>query len=111
VTTAPDALTVLIEALDTFAGALETGRADVVLAAGESLAAAVSGIRTADLALLSRHPHTRARVDEARQKLTRCRALGAAASGMTALVGMPGYGPRGRQATPVPPAATVASRV
>src|SRR5688572_8677544 len=59
VTPAPDALTVLIEALDRFAGALETGRADAVLAAEELLAAAVSGVRTADLALISRNPQTR----------------------------------------------------
>ena len=109
-TPAPDALTVLIEALDSFAGALETGRADAVLAAEERLAAAVSGIRTADLAPISRNPLTRGRIDEAHFKLTRCRAMGAAASGLMALMSTPAYGPRGLQPGVGTPAATVVSR-
>jgi hypothetical protein len=111
VTPAPDALTVLIEALDGFARALETGRADAVLAAEELLAAAVSGIRTADLTLISRNPHTRGRIDEARNKLAGCRAMGAAASGLIAVMGTPVYGPRGRQADPAAPSAMLASRL
>lgn len=101
----------LIGALDGFAGALETGRADAVLAAEEVLAAAVSSIRTADLTLLSRHPDTRIRVDEARHKLLQCRAMGAAASGLTAVMGMPAYGRRGVHAVPLTTEATLASRV
>jgi hypothetical protein len=111
VTPAPDALTVLIEALDGFAAALETGRADTVLAAEELLAAAVSGIRTADLALICRNPQTRGRLDEARHKLTRCRAMGAAASGLMAVMGTPVYGPRGLHPLATTPAPTLASRV
>lgn len=110
-TPAPDALTVLIDALDGFADALETGRADAVLAAEEVLAAAVSGIRTADLTLVSRNPDTRVRIDEARHKLLRCRAMGAAASGLTAVMGMPAYGRRGAHAVPRLTDATMASRV
>jgi hypothetical protein len=101
---------VLIEALDGFAGALATGRAEAVLAAEENLAAAVSGIRSADLALISRNPETRWRVDDARHKLARCRALGAAASGLTALVGVPAYGPRGLRTQTAVQAPTVMSR-
>jgi hypothetical protein len=111
VTPAPDALTVLIEALDGFAVALETGRADAVLAAEELLAAAVSGIRTADLTLISRNPQTRGRIDEAHAKLTRCRAMGAAAAGLMAVMGAPVYGPRGLRPLAATTAATVASRV
>ncbi len=110
-TPAPDALTVLIDALDGFAGALETGRADAVLTAEEALAAAVSAIRATDLTLLSRNPDTRVRVDEARHKLLRCRAMGAAASGLTAVMGMPAYGRRGAHAIPLPADATMVSRV
>ena len=110
-TPAPDALTVLIEALDGFGAALETGRAEAVLAAEERLAAAVSGIRTADLALVSRDSRTRGRIEEARHKLTRCRAMGAAASGLSMLMGMPAYGPKGLQPVAPVSAATMASRV
>ena len=110
-TPAPDALTVLIEALDGFACALETGRADAVLTAEELLAAAVSGMRTADLTLVSRNPATRGRVEEARLKLTRCKAMGAAASGLSAVVETASYGPRGRQPGASPAAASVGSRV
>jgi hypothetical protein len=111
VTPAPDALTVLIEALDGFARALETGRADAVLAAQELLAAAVSGIRTADLTLVSRNPDTRGRLEEAHHKLARCRAMGAAASGLSMLMGQPAYGPKGLHPVVPVPAATMASRV
>jgi hypothetical protein len=102
---------VLIDALDGFVGALETGRAGAVLAAEELLAAAVSGICTADLTLISRNPQTRGRLEEARQKLTRCRAMGAAALGLTAIMGTPTYSPRGLQSTLPAPAATLESRV
>lgn len=110
-TPAPDALTVLIDALDGFVGALETGRADAVLTAEERLASAVSGICTADLTLISRNPQTRGRLDEARQKLTRCRAMGAAALGLTAIMGAPTYSPRGVQSAPAASGATLESRV
>ena len=101
----------LIEALDEFAGALATGRADAVLAAEEGLAAAVSQIRTADLTLLSRHPDARRRIDDARFTLSRCPALGAVASGLTALAGVPAYGPRGRQTAHLPLVSSSLSRV
>lgn len=106
----PDALTVLLEALDGFASALETGRAEAVLAAEELLAAAVSGLRTTDLAPISRNPLTRGRIDEAHGKLARCRAMGAAASGLVAVMSSPAYGPAGRQPGVGSPVATMASR-
>jgi hypothetical protein len=110
VTPAPDALTVLIDALDGFVGALETGRADAVLAAEELLAAAVSAICTADLTLISRNPQTRGRLEEARQKLSRCRAMGATALGLTAIMGTPTYSPRRISSAAVASGATLETR-
>ena len=95
-TPSPDALTVLIESLDGFAAALESGRADAVLLAEETLASAVSGMQTADLTMISRNPDTRGRTDEARHKLSRCRAMGAAASGLVIAMGVSDYGRHGR---------------
>ena len=80
-----------MDALDGFADVLEGGVADAVLAAEEDLAAAVSDIRSADLVLISRDPQTRWRLEAARHKLARCRALGAAASGLMALAGPAAY--------------------
>jgi hypothetical protein len=110
VTPAPDALTVLVDALDGFAGALESGRADVVLAAEEQLASAVSGLRTADLKTLALDPHTRLRVDDARLNISRCRAMGAASAGLLALGSLPTYGRRGLTSHPDSSAVPVASR-
>ena len=73
-TPGPDALSALIAALDDLASAVHDGPADALLAAKERLAVTVSGIRPADLVMLSRNPLTRDRLDEARRKLTNCRA-------------------------------------
>lgn len=112
VTSAPDPLTVLTDALHGFARALETGRADAVLAAEEELAAAVSALRAADLTLLSRQPNTRARIEDARHKLMQCQAMGAASAGLMAAMAVPAYGRRGSaRSVPLPAMPTLASRV
>jgi hypothetical protein len=74
VTPGPDALSALIGALDDLASAVQEGRPDAFVAAEERLAATVSAICPADLVLISRNPLTRDRLDEARRKLTNCRA-------------------------------------
>lgn len=109
-TTTPDALTVLVDALDHFARALGTGDAATVLAAEESLAAAVSALKAANLASIAQQPSVRARVDEIRLAIGRCRALGYTASDLAAIMASPGYGPKGLRLPSVAHATTVASR-
>lgn len=109
-TTSPDALTGLVAALDDFSRALETGDANAVLAAEETLAAAVSALKTAHLPTLAQQGAVRARIDDIRLAITRCRALGYAASDLAAIMAPPGYGPRGLRRPAVTYATTVATR-
>lgn len=110
-TTAPDALTVVVEALDGFAAALESGRAEAVLAAEELLAVAASGLRTADLSALADHPGARIRIDEVRLRIARCRAMGQASTDLSTLLAPPTYGPKGIEPLRPPSVATITSRI
>jgi hypothetical protein len=110
VTPAPDALTGLVVALDDFARALETGDAAAVLAAEETLAAAVSALRSANLAPIAQSPSVRARIDDVRLAIGRCKALGYAASDLAAIMAPPGYSPKGLRLPSVAHATTVAAR-
>lgn len=109
-TTAPDALIGLVDALDAFSSALESADSAAVLAAEEQLAAAVSTLRNADLAAVAQQPAVRARVDAVRLAIGRCRALGYSAADLAAIMAPPGYGPKGLRLPAVARARTVASR-
>lgn len=109
-TTAPDPLVRLVAALDEFSRALETGDAAAVLASEEMLATAVSALRSANLASVAQSPAVRARIDDIRLAIGRCKALGYAASDLAAIMAPPGYGPKGLRLPSVAYATTVASR-
>lgn len=109
-TTAPDVLTDLVDALDDFSRALESGDTTPMLAAEERLAAAVSALRSANLAPIAQQPAVRERIDAVRFAIDRCRALGCTASDLAAIMAPPGYGPRGLRRPSVRHATTVAAR-
>jgi len=84
-TTAPDSLQQLQTALDGLASALESGRADDVLAAETPLAAAVAALAATDLRALAAvsDPATLAAgVDTLRTSLFRCVRLGRTSAGL-----------------------------
>ncbi len=109
-TTAPDALTGLVDALDAFSSALESADSAAVLVAEEQLAAAVSVLKHVDLAATALQPSVRERVSAVRLAIDRCRALGYSASDLAAIMAPPGYGPKGLRLPAVARARTVASR-
>ena len=109
-TTAPDTLRRLVDVLDDFSRALETGDADVVLAAEEQVADTVSALRGVNLAHLAQQPSVRTSVRDVRLAIERCRRLGRAASDLTALLTPTSYGPRGLRLPAATHGSTVASR-
>src|SRR5690606_14941006 len=111
VTQAPDVFVALVDALDGFAAALESGRAEAVLAAGEPLAEAATRLRAEDLPALAARSDARHRLDDIRLRLDRCRALGAVSAELLSLMAPPAYGRRGLQAPGLVPPPTLASKV
>ncbi len=97
-------LTALSEVLADLAGALETGRAEQVLAMEERVAAVIAEARATVLAAA---PGT-VRVDEVvdvvatvRDQMTRCRRLGSTVPALMSVMypGQIGYGPAGTRVT------------
>ena len=107
----PDVFIALIDALDGFAAALESGRADQVLAAEEPLALAATRLRGADRTALATHPDLGRQIEHIHHRLARCRALGTTPGDLLALMAPATYGPRGLQPVRVAPPAALTSRV